>query len=42
MKKINFNIIFINFDDHSNDNEIFYGIDWLQDNISQILQMNKK
>ena len=42
MKKINCNIIFINFDDHSNDNEIFYGIDWLQDNISQILQMNKK
>lgn len=42
MKKINFNIIFINFDDHSNDNEIFYGIDWLQDNISQILQTNKK
>ena len=42
MKKILFNIIFINFDAHSNDNEIFYGIDWLQDNISKILQINKK
>ena len=42
MKKILFNIIFINFDDHSNENEIFYGIDWLQDNISKILQINKK
>ena len=42
MKKILFNIIFINFDAHSNENEIFYGIDWLQDNISKILQINKK
>jgi hypothetical protein len=40
VKSILFNIIFINFDIRTKENELFYGIDWLQDNLYQIQTIN--
>jgi hypothetical protein len=40
VKSILFNIIFINFDVRTKENELFYGIDWLQDNLYQIQTIN--